>query len=107
MIRSPILQFGDPTRRQLLKSLGALGLGPALSALPSSTAFAAMTGDSVNAVKGPVNVLGSQPYEVRDTWPKDLQVTWAYNTTNEDILTKTTQAGTFDLVIIYQGEIDQ
>lgn len=96
------------TRRDVMKGLGVLGLAPfAGAALPSLAIGAGMTKDSVNAAKGPVNILGSQPYETRDSWPSDLNVTWAYNTTNEEILTKTSQPGTFDAVIIYQGEIDQ
>ena len=100
--------LGAPNRRQMMTRLGAMGLAPALAGLVSGRALAAdMTQDSVNAAVGPVNILGSQPYETRETWPSDLSVTWAYNSTNEEIITKTTQAGTFDAVIIYQGMIDQ
>lgn len=96
------------SRRQMVKGLGLLGLSPlAGGALPSLAFGQGMTQDSVNAATGPVNILGSQPYETRESWPQDLTVNWAYNTTNEEILTKTTQPGSFDAVIIYQGEIDQ
>lgn len=96
------------TRRELLKRMAAAGVAPSIAGLVPGAAFASgMTQESVNAATGPVNMLGSQPYEVRDTWPKELDVTWAYNTTNEEILTKTTQAGAFDALIIYQGQIDQ
>ena len=96
------------TRRNMVKGLGLVGLGPlAGSALPSLAFGQAMSKDGVNAAKGPVNILGSEPYETRNSWPSDLNVSWAYNTTNEEILTKTSQPGTFDAVIIYQGEIDQ
>ncbi len=96
------------SRRQLNLGLAALGLAPFATTLRMPAAFAAdLTLDQVEKATGPFNILGSQPYETRDSWPSNLQVNWAYNTTNEEILTKTTQPGTFDAVIIYQGEIDQ
>ena len=96
------------SRRQLNLGLAALGLSPLAGGLRMPQAFAAeLTLDEVEKATGPVNILGSQPYEARDSWPSNLEVNWAYNTTNEEILTKTTQPGTFDAVIIYQGEIDQ
>jgi len=109
-VKSPLASAAKPasTRRELMKLMAAAGLAPVFSGVFSSRAFAAgMTRDSVDAATGPVNMLGSQPYEVQATWPKELEVTWAYNSTNEEILTKTAQAGTFDAVIIYQGQIDQ
>ena len=97
-------------RRGVLKALGLLGLAPAamaLTGIPSAAFGQSLTKDSIAAATGPFNILGSQPYETRESWPKDLDINWAYNTTNEEILTKTTQPGSFDAVIIYQGEIDQ
>ena len=96
--------FPGLTRRG---SLGLLGGASLLPFLPVSARAQDLTTEEVLSASGELNVLGSQPYEVRSTWPEDLDVTWAYNTTNEDILVKTTQAGTFDMVIIYQGMIDQ
>jgi len=91
------------TRRGFQAGLGALGA----SMLAGRARAAGLTLAEVQAASGPVNILGAQTYETPASWPKDLQVHWAYNTTNEEILTKTTQPGTFDAVIIYQGEIDQ
>lgn len=97
-----------PTRRALMKRMAALGLAPALAGmLPGRSHAADLTAKDVEGATGPLNMLGSQPYEVRESWPSDLDITWAYNSTNEEILTKTTQPGTFDALIIYQGEIDQ
>ncbi|MBY6120389.1 extracellular solute-binding protein [Mameliella alba] len=96
------------TRRRMLKSMGALGILPAASSLLPTAAFAQnMTQESIATASGPLNFLGSQPYQVESTWPKDLDITWAYNSTNEDILVKTQQKGAFDAIIIYQGMIDQ
>ncbi len=95
------------SRRGVLKGLAALGLAPLAAGLPVPVGAAALTPADVAAARGTVNILGSQTYETRASWPSDLNVNWAYNTTNEEILTKTTQPGTFDAVIIYQGEIDQ
>ena len=96
------------SRRETMRRLGLLGLVPAaFSFLPAAAMAQDLTKDAVASATGPLNVLGSQPYETRESWPSDLNINWAYNTTNEEIITKTTQPGTFDLVIIYQGEIDQ
>src|SRR6266403_726534 len=105
-------QFGlslahSMSRRELARRLAILGLVPAaLSALPAR-ARAATTLDEVKNASGQLNVLGSQVYEVPATYPTGVSVKYAYNTTNEEIITKTTQPGTYDLVVIYQGEIDQ
>lgn len=98
-----------PNRRAMLKRLAAAGLAPAMSGLLPRSAFAqsSLTLDEVQNATGPVYILGSQTYEVNDSWPEELDVTWGYNTTNEEILTKTAQAGAFDAIIIYQGQIDQ
>lgn len=96
------------SRRQMVKGLSLCGLGALAGGFsPPPTFGKNMSQAGVNAATGPVNILGSQPYETREAWPKDLNVTWAYNTTNEEILTKTAQTGAFDALIIYQGEIDQ
>ena len=98
----------QPNRRRLLQRMSAFGIAPFVTGLiPRPVSAEAVTQESVNSATGPVNILGSQPYETRETWPADLAVTWGYNSTNEEIITKTTQPGTFDAVIIYQGMIDQ
>ncbi len=96
-------------RRQVTTGLATLGLASLGAGLRAGRARAAgaPTAADVKAAQGPLSILGSQPYETRASWPAGLDITWAYNSTNEEILTKTTQAGTFDLCIIYQGEIDQ
>ncbi|MBV9560450.1 MAG: extracellular solute-binding protein [Bradyrhizobium sp.] len=105
--RRPTFGAGFVSRRQVAIGLAAMGLAP-LGGLRIPTARAAsLTAADVKNAKGPLNILGSQPYETRPSWPSELNISWAYNTTNEEILTKTTQPGTFDMVIIYQGEIDQ
>ena len=97
------------TRRRVLQGLAATGVAPVLSGIRPHRAVAAgnLTLEDVQAATGPVNMLGSQPYQVEATWPEELDVTWAYNTTNEEILTKTAERGAFDALIIYQGQIDQ
>lgn len=79
------------------------------AATGTSTAAAidAPSADAIAKAGGTLNVLGSQTYESHENDPAGMTVKWAYNTTNEQIITKTTQPGTFDVVIIYQGEIDQ
>ena len=109
-------------RRGFLRRAGALGagiiLGPtALAACGSSASTPAgtsgssaagkLTADQITKATGTVNILGSQTYQTPANDPAGVTATWAYNTTNEQIITKTTQPGVFDFVIIYQGEIDQ
>jgi spermidine/putrescine-binding protein len=108
LLRTEKLPAVSLTRRDVVTGLGLSVFAPLAGGMLPSAAFGqGLTQQSVNAATGPVNILGSQPYETRESWPKDLAVNWAYNTTNEEILTKTSQPGTFDAVIIYQGEIDQ
>src|SRR6185369_12402886 len=91
-------------RRVVNLGLVSLGLATATTVSSVPVALAAdISADDVKNATGPLNMLGSQPYEARDSWPKNLEINWAYNTTNEEIITKTTQPGTFDAVIIYQG----
>ena len=105
---NPVAGPAYPNRRRMLQHMSALGIAPAFAGFLPQAAFASgETQETINATTGPVNMLGSQPYETQESWPKDLAVTWGYNSTNEEIITKTTQAGTFDAVIIYQGMIDQ
>jgi spermidine/putrescine-binding protein len=93
------------SRRKTL--LGLAGLAAVPVAAPGIARAASITPGDVASAKGTFNILGAQTYETPASYPKTLDVHWAYNTTNEEILTKTTQPGTFDAVIIYQGEIDQ
>jgi spermidine/putrescine-binding protein len=109
------------SRRDFLRRVGMGGLGAV--ALPglvrvagSGTGFAStFAGDNASAItvedvlhaKGVVKILGSAGYQVPQNNPPGVTSTWGYNTTNEQIITKTQVPGTFDMVIIYQGEIDQ
>lgn len=92
------------TRRHALTGLAALA---ATARFNRPARAEGLTAAAVASATGPFNILGAQTYETQASYPKDLKVNWAYNTTNEEILTKTTQPGTFDAVIILQAEIDQ
>lgn len=108
-------RIDEVSRRGFLRSAGIAGLG--LAALPGLAACGGSSGAppttarvSLNDVlhaKGSVKILGSAGYQVAANNPPGLTSQWGYNTTNEQIITKTQIAGTFDFVIIYQGEIDQ
>jgi spermidine/putrescine-binding protein len=73
----------------------------------SSGDFPRPTADEIAAAAGNVSVLGWSYYESKANLPEGISSEWAYLTTNEDTLTKTTQPGQFDAVTIYQGQIDQ
>src|SRR5260370_10855526 len=75
------------------------------SGAPLTTARVTM--NDVLHAKGTVKILGSAGYQVAANNPPGLTSQWGYNTTNEQIITKTQIPGTFDFVIIYQGEIVQ
>lgn len=109
----------EVSRRKFLRNAGVTGLG--FAALPGLVAAcggstsgsgappttARVTLSDVLHAKGTVKILGSAGYQVAANNPPGLTSHWGYNTTNEQIITKTQIAGTFDFVIIYQGEIDQ
>jgi spermidine/putrescine-binding protein len=108
----------EVSRRRFLRNVGVAGLGftavPGLvaacggstgSGAPPTTAR--VTLNDVLHAKGTVKILGSAGYQVAANNPPGLASQWGYNTTNEQIITKTQIPGTFDFVIIYQGEIDQ
>jgi spermidine/putrescine transport system substrate-binding protein len=109
----------EVSRRNFLRNVGITGAGvaalPFLSAAcggstsaggaPPTTAR--LTLNDVLHAKGTVKILGSAGYQVAANNPPGLTSQWGYNTTNEQIITKTQIPGTFDFVIIYQGEIDQ
>lgn len=120
----------DPVSRRVLLGRGAKAAGvvigggaitsllaacgssnsPSTGSTPTAAAGSAVAAPSADAIAkagGTLNVLGSATYESHENDPAGMTVKWAYNTTNEQIITKTTQPGTFDVVIIYQGEIDQ
>lgn len=107
-------------RRTFLKVLGMTGAGLSAGAVldacssssntgtgATATSVPALTEKQVLNAKGTVKVLGYSGYQVPQNNPPGVTSHWGYNSTNEQIITKTTQPGTFDIVIIYQGEIDQ
>jgi spermidine/putrescine-binding protein len=101
---------GGASIAALLAACGGGSSSTASSAGSSSAAGGSIPAPSaadIAKASGTLNLLGAQSYESHENDPAGMSVQWAYNTTNEQIITKTTQPGTFDLVIIYQGEIDQ
>jgi spermidine/putrescine-binding protein len=113
----PLWAVSPMSRRVLLQraGLGAVlvaGAGGLLAACggddeSSSGDFPTPTADEITAAAGNVAVLGWSYYESKANLPTGVTSKWAYLTTNEDTLTKTTQPGQFDAVTIYQGQIDQ
>lgn len=113
----PLWAVSPMSRRVLLQraGLGAVlfaGAGGLLAACggddeSSSGDFPTPTADEIAAAAGNVAVLGWSYYESKANLPTGVTSKWAYLTTNEDTLTKTTQPGQFDAVTIYQGQIDQ
>ena len=91
---------------------GASALAPLIAACGSSSASSSaassgLTEAKVMHAKGTVKVLGFSGYQVPQSTPPGMTAKWGYNTTNEQIITKTTQPGSFDLVIITSAIIDQ
>lgn len=111
------------SRRHVLQ-LGLRGTGLVVAAGPLSAILAACGGEEpegggaspvapgltqadIENASGTVNVLSWEWYEVPESQPPGITAQWAYLTANEDTITKTTQPGSFDIVGIFQGEIDQ
>jgi spermidine/putrescine transport system substrate-binding protein len=111
------------SRRDLLR-LGLRGTGVVVAAGPLSAILASCGDDTpegggpspaapgltradIESASGTVKVLSWEWYEVPESQPPGITAEWAYLTTNEDTITKTTQPGSFDVVGIFQGEIDQ
>ena len=105
------------SRRSFLRNISVAGAGaavlPGLAAACGGSSGSAppttprMTVNDVLHAKGTVKILGSAGYQVAANNPPGITSQWGYNTTNEQIITKTQTPGAFDFVIIYQGEIDQ
>src|SRR5579862_5184823 len=112
---------GTLNRRELLGRAGAgagavAGAGTLASLIaacggsssPStSTAASGLTLDKVEHATGTVKVLGFSGYQVPQSTPPGMKAKWGYNTTNEQIITKTVQPGSFDLVIITSALLGQ
>ena len=73
----------------------------------AAAGFPVPTAAEIAAAKGDVPVLGWPYYESKANLPSGVTSKWAYLTTNEDTLSKTSQAGQFSAVTIYQGQVDQ
>jgi putative spermidine/putrescine transport system substrate-binding protein len=104
---------GPHTRRMLLtrgaRLAGGLAVaGPAASWLAAcgggssstSSAPAAPSASEIGAAAGTVNVLGWSYYEVPQFETAKVKAKWGFLGTNEDTITKSQQAGTFDLTTI-------
>ena len=116
------------TRRDLLR-YGAKGAGTIAVVVPLSAILAACSdeGDSegggedasatvdtgltqadIDAATGSVNILSWEWYQVDDAQvPEGMSAEWAYLSTNEDTITKTQQPGAFDVIGIFQGQLNQ
>ena len=87
--------------------IAACGSSSPSSSASSSAAGSGLTLDKVMHATGNVKVLGFSGYQVRQSTPPGMTAKWGYNSTNEQIITKTTQPGSFDLVIITSALLGQ
>ena len=85
----------------------ACGSSSSSSAASSKAAESGLTLDKVMHATGNVKVLGFSGYQVKQSTPPGMTSTWGYNSTNEQIITKTVQPGSFDLVIITSALLGQ
>lgn len=108
--------FHPPTtfdRRTMLRGLGGgaaiAALGPLLAACGSSDkpSGASTGGGAAGTPSGTLKVLGTATYKVDENNPDGVKVDYGFAGGNEDIISKTAQAGTFDLVSAFHGAIDQ
>lgn len=72
-----------------------------------SPTAAGLAPQEVSSASGTVRVLSWEWYEVEDAPPAGVSAEWGYLTANEDTITNTEQQGSYDIVGIYQGQIDQ
>ena len=87
--------------------IAACGSSSPSSSASSSAAGSGLTLDKVMHATGNVKVLGFSGYQVPQSTPPGMTAKWGYNSTNEQIITKTTQPGSFDLVIITSALLGQ
>jgi spermidine/putrescine-binding protein len=67
-----------------------------------------LTAEQVKSATGQVSILSWEWYQVDDAQvPSGINAKWAYLATNEDTITKTQQAGAFDVIGIFQGQLVQ
>lgn len=83
------------------------GSGGATGGSATATAGAGVTAAEIQSATGTVKVLGWQWYQVPQEDPAGVKAEWGYLAANEDTITKTQQPGSYDIVTIFQGEIDQ
>jgi spermidine/putrescine-binding protein len=81
--------------------------GGAANGSASPTFSAGVTAAEIQSATGTVKVLGWQWYQVPEEDPPGVTAEWGYLAANEDTITKTQQPGSYDIVTIFQGQIDQ
>lgn len=91
----------------ILAACSSGGNGGAASGSASATFSAGVTAAEIQSATGTVKVLGWQWYQVPQEDPTGVKAKWGYLAANEDTITKTQQPGSYDIVTIFQGEIDQ
>lgn len=106
--RANPFQGGGMTRRRFARRLavgaGAFGALMSMNIRPGS----ALSSGDVDGASGLVKVLVWEGYENPDAFKAlgSVTIEAGYLAANEDTITKTQQAGAFDLMTIYQGMID-
>ena len=94
-----------PRRRFLKGAAGAAALAGAGLALPGSAR--ALTRGEVEAASGDVNILAWEGYEPAEAFRGlAVEVKRSFMAQNDDTITKTTNPGDFDLMTIFQGQLD-
>jgi putative spermidine/putrescine transport system substrate-binding protein len=108
------------TRRQTLR-FGLQGAGAVMSSTALAQVLVACGGDDdddaasggggltradVESAKGTIKILGWPFYEIDGLDPAGVTAKWAALTLNEDTVTKSKAAGSFDLTTIFTGMLD-
>ena len=92
-------------RRRFLKGSAAAALAGAGFALPGSAG--ALSRDEIAAATGDVNILAWEGYEPAEAFTGlDVEVKRSFMAQNDDTITKTTNPGDFDLMTIFQGQLN-
>ncbi len=92
----------------VLAACGSGGRGNGGTTNSASATFSSgLTAAEIQGATGTVKVLGWQWYQVPEENPPGVKAKWGYLAANEDTITKTQQPGSYDIVTIFQGEIDQ
>ena len=101
-------------RREMLRRLGltgvaAVGLPTILAACgdDDSGGSTSLSAGDIAAATGQISVLGWEYYNVAENNPSGVSSEWGFLTANEDTITQTTTPGAYDLVGIFQGQLQQ